>query len=109
MAYFQNGTSGEVFHEQCARCRFGNSPCPISLVQMEFNYEAVNNKIATKIMDRLVRDDGSCTVFEMAEEFFDIERVPDSLVERAYLDLHKSKDLPSTIRELALKAAGRIT
>jgi hypothetical protein len=29
MAYFANGCEGEVFDEQCAKCRFGESPCPI--------------------------------------------------------------------------------
>ena len=33
MAYFSNGTEGEVFVEQCCKCKYGKSLCPIAWVQ----------------------------------------------------------------------------
>lgn len=70
MAYFPNGTSGEVFTEQCGRCRYGGSPCPIYLVQLEFNYKACNNQIASEILSQLVKDDGTCAMFKLDPEWF---------------------------------------
>ena len=66
MAYFPNGTAGMVFDEQCCQCKYGEDPCPIALVQFIYNYEAVGNKTARAILDALVKDDGTCTMFELA-------------------------------------------
>jgi len=68
MAYFANGTEGECFDEQCSKCIFGEKPCPISAVQMNFNYDAAGNKTATEILDMLVKNDGTCTMFETFEK-----------------------------------------
>lgn len=73
MAYFSNGSEGEVFDNQCGRCKFGSKPCPIALVQGIYNYDAVNNEVATKILHELVYDDGECQVFEMAKTDFEID------------------------------------
>ena len=71
MAYFSNSSEGEVFDEQCARCKYGTKPCPIALVQMNFNYDAVNNEVATEILNTLVKSDGTCTMHEeFKEDFF---------------------------------------
>ena len=70
MAYFPNGTSGEVFQEQCGRCRYGDGPCPIYFVQHEFNYKACNNQIASEILTALVKDDGTCAMFKLDPEWF---------------------------------------
>lgn len=70
MAYFSNGSEGEVFDQQCAKCKYGQSPCPIAFVQMEYNYSAVGNETAADILNELVRQDGTCTVFEMAKQDF---------------------------------------
>lgn len=59
MAYFSNGSEGEVFDRQCAKCKYGEKPCPISAVQMIYNYDAVNNDVASKILDSLVKPDGT--------------------------------------------------
>lgn len=64
MAYFSNGTEGMVFDEQCSLCKYGEKPCPIALVQMEYNYDACNNDVARKILDTLVKDDGTCMMYE---------------------------------------------
>lgn len=71
MAYFPNGTAGEVFQDQCARCRYGEKACPIWFVQYEYNYAACNNEVATKILDQLVKNDGTCAMFELDKEWFE--------------------------------------
>lgn len=73
MAYFANGSEGECFDDQCARCKYGELPCPIAAVQMVYNYDAVGNKTATEILEALVRDDGTCEMFEMARKDFEID------------------------------------
>lgn len=72
MAYFSNGTEGEVFDEQCGKCKFGQHPCPIAAVQMLYNYDQHNDKTgtATKILDGLVKDDGTCEMYELSPETF---------------------------------------
>ena len=68
MAYFSNSTEGAPFDEQCSRCRFGQEPCPIALVQMLFNYDACNNKVATDILGGLVKNDGTCMMLKTFPE-----------------------------------------
>jgi hypothetical protein len=68
MAYFPNGLSGECFANQCARCKYGEAPCPIALVQAVYNYDACNNEVATKILGALVKDNGRCAMFAMDPE-----------------------------------------
>jgi hypothetical protein len=79
MAYFSNGTEGMVFDDQCARCKFGKHPCPIAFVQIDANYDQHKDVSGTarKILDHLVKDDGTCTVYEMAKQDFAID--PDQL------------------------------
>lgn len=71
MAYFSNGTEGEVFEEQCCRCKYGREPCPIYQVQVFYNYDACNNEVATKILNHLVEDDGTCAMFEAFKSDFE--------------------------------------
>jgi len=73
MAYFSNGSEGECFDDQCSRCKYGEDPCPIAWVQMEYNYEACNNKTARKILDYLVRNDGVCAMFTMFKKDLHID------------------------------------
>lgn len=68
MAYFANGSEGDVFDNQCAICKFGDKPCPIAYVQMTYNYDAVNNDTATKILGELVMDDGTCLMLKRFPE-----------------------------------------
>lgn len=70
MAYFSNGSEGMVFDEQCALCRYGNDPCPIFAVQLNYNYDACNNEIATKILNDLITNDGTCYMYKMFEKDF---------------------------------------
>lgn len=71
MAYFPNGSAGECFVEQCLRCVYGEETCPIALVQMLYNYKAVNNQAATEILNLLVSHDGTCAMFEMDKNHFE--------------------------------------
>ncbi|MCR4300675.1 MAG: hypothetical protein NUV51_03620 [Sulfuricaulis sp.] len=106
MAYFPNGSAGEVFENQCAQCRYGDEPCPIYLAQYEHNYAACNNEVASKILDTLIKNDGTCAMFALDPPWFDKESGPANDAERAYLELGPS--VPANIRELVLKVAGRI-
>ena len=81
MAYFSNGTEGEVFGEQCSRCKYGNLPCPIALVQIDNNYEACNNPTARKILDYLVNDDGTCEMWETFQKDLEIDPNQENLFE----------------------------
>lgn len=79
MAYFANGSEGECFDNQCLRCKYGQDPCPIAYVQMNFNYDAVGNDVATKILNELVKDDGTCTMFETFKSDLYTEGVQEKL------------------------------
>jgi len=68
MAYFANGTEGMCFDEQCSICKYGEEPCPIAMVQMHYNYDACNNKVATAILNALVKNNGTCTMYKLAEK-----------------------------------------
>jgi len=73
MAYFSNGSEGAVFDEQCSMCKYGDRPCPIFWVQIEYNYDACNNETARKILNDLVKDDGTCEMFKQFKEDFQIK------------------------------------
>lgn len=73
MAYFSNGSEGMCFDTQCQKCKYGDKPCPIAFIQVEFNYEAVNNPTATKILDQLVNNDGTCLMYEAFKHDFAID------------------------------------
>jgi len=83
MAYFANSSDGMRFDEQCEQCKFGQKPCPIALVQTEYNYEACNNKIARAILDILVKDNGVCSMFE---RFYDDLKLVDSMQSKLFED-----------------------
>lgn len=72
MAYFSNSGAGEVFYNQCAKCKYGEEPCPIAAVQVLYNYDACNNKTARAILDELVKQDGTCSMFELFKDDFEI-------------------------------------
>jgi hypothetical protein len=72
MAYFANGTDGSVFDEQCSKCKYGDKPCPIAATQILHGYESCNNKQARQILDELVKDDGTCTMWKTFRQDFEI-------------------------------------
>lgn len=74
MAYFANSTEGVCFDEQCQKCKYGqDEACPIALVQINYNYAACNNETASAILGELVKQDGTCTIFELAKVDFAIK------------------------------------
>lgn len=62
MAYFPNGTSGEIYHEQyCSRCIHrdgpdGNTGCGVMLAHLLHNYAECNNP--DSILHLLIPRDG---------------------------------------------------
>ena len=64
MAYFSNSTEGMNFYEQCNQCKYGDKACPIAFVQLEYNYDACKNEVATKILNNLVANDGTCKMLD---------------------------------------------
>lgn len=70
MAYFSNSSEGAALDAQCARCRYGNKPCPIAAVQLTYNYDACNNPTARAILDSLIAQDGSCAMFKTSPRSF---------------------------------------
>lgn len=89
MAYFANGTEGMVFEEQCTRCIFGQKPCPIAWVQVNYNYDAVGNKVATNILGDLVKQDGTCTMFREFEDTLATEDWKDHKTGQQHLSLNE--------------------
>lgn len=75
MAYFSNGSEGMCFDDQCAKCKYGKSFCPIAWVQMDNNYAACNDPIARRILDFLVQQNGTCAMW--VEFRKDLEIDPD--------------------------------
>lgn len=55
-----------------AKCRYGDKPCPIAVVQAMYNYEACNNEVATKILDELVKSNGDCAMYLMDPQTFSV-------------------------------------
>lgn len=67
MAYFPNGSSGEVLDDQCERCPLGDSGeccCPVLSIQLLYNYDQLNDgqEKLRSAMSMLVDDKGVCQV-----------------------------------------------
>ena len=77
MAYFSNGTDGMVFSEQCSMCKYGQEPCPIAWVQLEYNYKACNNEVASAVLNDLIKNDGTCEMFKAFRTDFETEESVD--------------------------------
>ena len=64
MAYFSNGTEGDILNQQCCDCPLpDDSPCPILLMQLTFNYKQIINgkpSLASEVMNTLVNKKGEC-------------------------------------------------
>jgi len=73
MAYFSKGSEGMCFDEECSTCKYGEEPCPIYNMQLEFNYKACNNEVASQILNSLVRNDGTCIMKQMFRKDFYID------------------------------------
>lgn len=74
MAYFLNSEERERLNKRCEKCLFGRESCPIKFVQHTFNYEAKDNKVASGILNSLIKDDGECSVFKVFKEYLYIKK-----------------------------------
>jgi hypothetical protein len=85
MAYFPNGSSGDVLDAQCADCPLGYGwndpnqkrlfdpekqarPCPVALVQLMYNYDQVGIEKFEDAMNCLINKDGICRIREQLVE-----------------------------------------
>lgn len=83
MAYFPNGSSGEILDNQCASCSLGQSPCPVLLVQLTYNYDQVDKgqEKLREAMEILVDKRGVCQVkIQMDKTSLSAEEVRKMLV-----------------------------
>lgn len=69
MAYFSNGTEGEILDDQCMKCPFGNQACPVYEVQTFYNYKQMNsgNKDLKDAMEMLINEPGICRMRVLLE------------------------------------------
>ena len=85
MAYFANGSEGEVLDAQCADCPLGFGwndpdqkelfdrerwprPCPVAFVQMTYNYDQCDVPKLQEAMNILIDKRGTCKVREQLVE-----------------------------------------
>ena len=60
VAYFPNGSAGEVLDNQCAGCLLGDAGCPTQLVQLMYNYDQIDVPKLREAMEILVSEEGKC-------------------------------------------------
>ena len=65
MAYFSNGTEGEILDEQCAECSVADdAPCPVLWVQTTYNYSQIDKDgeptLLSEAINCLVDEKGQC-------------------------------------------------
>lgn len=103
MAYFANGSEGACFDNECANCKYGQAQCPIAYVQIQYNYDAVNNKTATEILDHLVKPNGKCTMKELVDPEARARKRQLSLLETHNSQFNRTpmmKNIPDPPKEL---------
>jgi hypothetical protein len=63
-----------VLDNQCSQCVLGENACPVYLVQSVYNYDACNDKVASEILNYLIRQDKKtfeylgCAMFELLDK-----------------------------------------
>lgn len=70
MAYFPNGSAGEILDNQCAECPLGKEPCPIAATHLFYNYDQFDKQgqpiqVAVDILNTLVNKEGICQLKPM--------------------------------------------
>jgi len=66
MAYFANGSEGEVLENQCGHCLLfkhddeHGTGCPIYQIQQIFNYDQLSVPKLEEAMSMLIDNDGAC-------------------------------------------------
>lgn len=75
MAYFSNGSEGEVLDNQCCECRLPfDAPCPVLLAQITYNYDQFKDgkeTEITKLLNILVDEDGVCQMKPLLDKLPD--------------------------------------
>ena len=71
MAYFANSSDGFTLDAQCDNCRIDpDMPCPVLLVQLEYNYKQVKNADLKAAMNLLVDEKGICQMKKVLDKKF---------------------------------------
>ena len=77
MAYFPNGSSGEILDRQCEKCPLGRGEsgecCPVELVQLHYNYDQCDDgqEKLREAMNILIDNRGICQVGKKLTEKID--------------------------------------
>lgn len=82
MAQFSNSDDGHLFTVQCNKCIFGDDPCPIAYVQVNYNYYQNKNPLVIEILDYLVKNDGTCEMYKQFKDHLKIDAKPIDLFEK---------------------------
>lgn len=96
MAYFPNGTAGEVLENQCDECIHGlnnDVMCPVHYVQAVFNYDQVRQrekKLRTAI-NMLINEKGECQMKVVLEKVRYLKTVDDDISELERFDRERAK------------------
>lgn len=71
MAYFANSTEGETLDVQCDQCihEDPDAGCPIALVQMEYCYSQIGNKLLEECLNMLINEKGICQMKPVIEKY----------------------------------------
>lgn len=73
MAYFANGTEGDILTNQCHTCLHGMNDdvlCPVVSVQMTYNYDQLNdgNEDLRAAMNMLIDEQGNCRMCQAIKQ-----------------------------------------
>lgn len=76
MAYFSNGSEGEILDNQCDECHLSyEAPCPVLLVQQLFNYRQLDENgeetMVSEAMNNLIDEEGICKMKPVIDEFYE--------------------------------------
>lgn len=94
MAYFPNGTAGEILDRQCDECIHGKSDdvmCPVYYVQATFNYKQIDDLWMEKILTHLINSEGICQMKRSLDMSGLLKPAEDGLSELERFDLERGK------------------
>jgi hypothetical protein len=88
MAYFPNGSSGEILDRQCSMCLLNDDKaCPVYIVQECYNYDQVGIDKMEELINRLVNDKGVCQMKRILDD------ITPEYVERRKLEINGQMSL----------------
>ncbi len=75
MAYFPNGTSGEILEVQCCECLHKDidTTCPIYYVQSVFNYKQSENRDLEVCLGLMINDKGICQMKKILDRLLVVD------------------------------------